>query len=227
MLRICSLFILMMASAVHAADRLSIEGAARVIDGDTLEVAGTRVRLFGIDAPERSQTCAGPQGDWDCGRWSGEELTRWIGGRTVRCDGVEWDRYERLVARCDAGQGDLGAAMVQGGAAIAYRAYARDYIYPERAARYRRRGVWHNGGENFTTPAEYRAESRAAQAQPPQRAPAHGACAIKGNVSASGRVYHIPGQRDYERTRIDETRGERWFCTEDEARAAGWRRAAR
>ena len=217
----------MMASEVHAVDRISVQGPARVIDGDTLEVAGTTVRLFGIDAPERGQTCGAPQGEWDCGGWSRAELARLIDGRSVRCDGVERDRYDRLVARCDAGRGDLGAAMVQNGAAIAYRAYSHDYVYPERAARYRRRGVWRQGADAFTPPADYRAEQRAGQQPAPQGAAAQGSCAIKGNVSASGRVYHMPGQRDYDRTRIDVTRGERWFCTEEEARVAGWRRALR
>ncbi|WP_444429667.1 sunset domain-containing protein [Rhodobacter capsulatus] len=50
-----------------------------------------------------------------------------------------------------------------------------------------------------------------------------GACRIKGNISKKGQIFHLPGSRDYDRTRIDETRGERWFCTEAEARAAGWR----
>ena len=54
-----------------------------------------------------------------------------------------------------------------------------------------------------------------------------GGCAIKGNISQNGRIYHMPGQADYARTRIAESRGERWFCSEAEARAAGWRRARR
>lgn len=52
-------------------------------------------------------------------------------------------------------------------------------------------------------------------------------CTIKGNISPDGMIYHMPGQRDYSRTRISEKNGERWFCTEDEAVAAGWRRATR
>ncbi len=54
------------------------------------------------------------------------------------------------------------------------------------------------------------------------------ACLIKGNISRSGeRIYHVPGGRWYDATRIDPLRGERWFCSEAEARAAGWRRAKR
>jgi hypothetical protein len=51
-------------------------------------------------------------------------------------------------------------------------------------------------------------------------------CVIKGNVNTRGeRIYHVPGQRYYDETRISPSHGERWFCSEQEARAAGWRRA--
>ena len=64
---------------------------------------------------------------------------------------------------------------------------------------------------------------------PPVAARDLGACRIKGNISHNSgrRIYHVPGDRDYERTRISQSRGERYFCTEAEARAAGWRRAGR
>jgi len=203
----------MLAGAAQA----DVRGAARVIDGDTLEVAGVHVRLYGIDAPELAQSC----GAWDCGHWARDELARLIGARPVLCRGAESDRYGRLLARCDAGQGDLGAAMVGGGAAFAYRRYAMDYVGAERTAQVRALGLWQDDVP-VTRPEDFRAERHAAAAQV-----APGDCRIKGNLSDNGRVYHLPGQRDYDRTRIDTTRGERWFCTEDEARAAGWRRARR
>lgn len=53
-----------------------------------------------------------------------------------------------------------------------------------------------------------------------------GECVIKGNVSTQGeRIYHVPGQKYYDDTRISRSHGERWFCSEEEARAAGWRRS--
>lgn len=208
----------MLAGAAQA----DIRGAARVIDGDTLEVAGVHIRLFGIDAPEMDQPC----GDWACGRWARDELARLIGGRRVTCSDGAPDRYGRVLARCDAGRGDLGQAMVQGGAAFAYRRYALDYVGAERAARAAERGLWRDGGRGVTLPEDFRAAHRSSVTEEPQQAP-RGGCAIKGNISDSGRVYHLPGQRDYDRTRIDTGRGERWFCTEAEARAAGWRRARR
>lgn len=71
------------------------------------------------------------------------------------------------------------------------------------------------------------ARSSAATAETGTAAPVQiAACLIKGNISSSGeRIYHVPGQRYYARTIIDLRRGERWFCTEAEAIAAGWRRS--
>ena len=220
-----------MASAAQA----DVSGRARVIDGDTLEVAGTHVRLFGIDALERSQTCDTPHGEWACGAWARDELARLIGERGVRCVGDTRDRYGRLVARCDAGQGDLGAALVEDGAASAYRRYSRAYLGEEARAREAERGMWRRDGDGVLAPDAWRAARRSAQGagvgadsgrsdRPPMSEAPEG-CAIKGNVSANGHIYHLPGQRDYDRTRIDPARGEHWFCSEAEARAAGWRPA--
>ncbi len=197
-----------------------LAGQARVIDGDTLDISGERVRLHGIDAPEMRQTCAAPDGDWSCGEWARDELLRLIGGAALRCTGIERDRYGRLVATCHADGRDLGAALVEGGAAIAYRRYSYAYTAQEDRARRARRGMWAEGETDLVRPAQWRQTQTPAQAAP-------GECAIKGNISSNGRIYHLPGQRDYALTRIDTSRGERWFCTEEEASAAGWRRAQR
>ncbi|MFO0997127.1 MAG: hypothetical protein U1F33_10630 [Alphaproteobacteria bacterium] len=62
----------------------------------------------------------------------------------------------------------------------------------------------------------------------PSLADGASACRIKGNISESGeRIYHVPGGAFYDKTAISPARGERWFCTESEARAAGWRRSRR
>lgn len=211
--------VLMLLGGTAQAD---LRGMARVIDGDTLEIAGTTVRLHGIDAPEADQTCDGDGRPWPCGEWAGDELRRMIGGDTVECARIDTDRYGRTVARCTVGRHDLGGVLVEAGAAFAYRRYSLDYVAQERAAQSARRGLWDHGGAGTAQPALWRGTVRHVAAQPEP-----GNCAIKGNVSANGRIYHLPGQRDYERTRINVERGERWFCSEAEAQAAGWRPAQR
>jgi endonuclease YncB( thermonuclease family) len=231
MLRNCSFPVLALALAAAsaaAADRIS--GPARVIDGDGLRIRGTVVRLYGIDAPELDQICELSGGPWACGRWAKAELEALVAGREVRCTERARDRYGRSVATCTAGGLDLAEAMVRRGAAFAYRAFSADYIAAEKAAMIAGAGLW---AAVVTRPAEHRAAARAAAsagteaaADGEAAAPA-GACAVKGNISAAGRIYHLPGQADYESTRIDPARGERWFCSAAEAEASGWRPARR
>lgn len=193
-----------------------LDGPVRVIDGDTLEISGERVRLFGIDAPEHDQRCTDAAGrPWACGARATETLRDLTRGRAVRCSGEEQDRYGRLVAHCTVAGRDLGAAMVRDGMAFAYRRYSRDYVGAEEQAKAAGRGIWAGAAEN---PAAVRAGARPVQAAP-------GGCAIKGNISSHGRIYHLPDDRSYAKTRINTATGERWFCTEAAARAAGWRHA--
>jgi endonuclease YncB( thermonuclease family) len=111
-----------------------VSGRARVIDGDTLDVAGVRVRLFGIDAPEHRQKCGAGEGAWACG----DAAARRLGALTapgVRCTGHEHDRYRRLVATCEAGGVDIGERMVAEGFAWAFVRYSEAYVATEAAAR--------------------------------------------------------------------------------------------
>ncbi|MCX7645078.1 MAG: thermonuclease family protein [Rhodobacteraceae bacterium] len=197
----------------------TVTGPARAIDGDTLEIGGERIRLFGIDAPELAQGCSRDGADWACGRWARARLAARLAGATIVCEGRGRDRYGRLVATCRAGGQDLAGLLVREGAAFAFRRYSDAYVAAEKEALIAGRGIW--AGE-VEPPAALRAATRAA---PDPQAPE--GCPIKGNVSASGRVYHLPGQADYAATRIDPARGERWFCSEQEARRAGWRPARR
>lgn len=192
----------------------TLVGAARVVDGDTLEIAGERIRLHGIDAPETGQTCTDAAGaGWDCGGFATAALARLAAGET-RCEGVEHDRYGRLVARCSAIGADFGAALVEGGAVFAYARYSADYLAHEARARAAGRGVWAGQAER---PDLVRASGGAAEA--PE------GCAIKGNISGNGRLYHLPGSRGYGATVVSTAKGERWFCSEDQALAAGWVKA--
>lgn len=210
------LALLALAHPAPAADELHVSGAARAIDGDTLEIGAERVRLFGIDAPEHDQTCSASGRAWDCGAFAFRELDGMVTGRDLTCTGRDHDRYGRLLARCDLAGQDLGAALVSAGAATAYRRYSLDYLGEEEAARAAGLGIWRG---SMQQPEAYR-HSTPAQADAPTAG-----CTIKGNISNNGHIYHLPGQEHYANTRVDPKRGEAWFCTEAEARAAGFRKA--
>jgi len=183
---------------LHAPRPARLAGSAQVVDGDTFWLDGTKIRVFGIDAPEAA-TPLGPRAtDW---------LRRRLDGREVTCVERDTDRYGRTVATCFLGGEDVAEAMVSEGWARAYRRFSLDYVDEEATARAAGLGIW---------------------AEPLVPATGTRDCAIKGNISGDGRrIYHLPGNRSYDMTRIDESRGERWFCTEDEARRAGWRSPGR
>jgi endonuclease YncB( thermonuclease family) len=130
-----------------------VSGVARIVDGDSLEVAGVRIRLFGIDAPEARQQCRDARSEsYACGREATRALDRLIGGRTVTCTPVAYDRYDRDVATCEVIGRDLGDAMVRAGHARDYRSRGR-YAAAEQEARAAKRGIW--SGE-FEDPQAWR-----------------------------------------------------------------------
>lgn len=132
-------------------------GPAKIIDGDTIVVAGEMVRLHGIDAPELDQTSLWRGEHIACGMMAMAALEALTAGVTLRCVGVERDRYGRLVAKCFSPNGvDVGRRLVLAGWAVAYRRYSRDYIDAEDKARKARRGMWRG---TFTKPWEWRASS--------------------------------------------------------------------
>ena len=131
-----------------------ITGKPRVIDGDTIEVAGERIRLHGIDAPEADQTCADKDSKpWACGQEATFALLYMIGDHWITCKGDERDRYGRLIAVCYAGPYDLNAKMVRQGWALAYRRYSMDYVDAEAAAKEAGAGMWRG---KFVLPWEWR-----------------------------------------------------------------------
>ena len=204
--------------AAHA----RIAGPATVNDGDSITVSGHRIRLFGIDAPEGKQTCVAGGQRWRCGRSATRALRKRISGRSVVCTERDRDGYGRVVAVCRVDGQDINAWMISQGMAVAYRKYSRAYVGQERSAKAARRGMWRG---QFVPPWDWRRGKRLAAAAPAASA---GECRIKGNISRSGtRIYHVLGAQHYDRTRINTSKGERWFCSEAEARAAGWRRAKR
>ncbi len=200
-----------------------MSGSVRVVDGDTIVLGNVRVRLEGIDAPETTQTCINQQHSvWRCGEAAGRQLTALIGTKPVVCDDLGPDKYGRSLGRCFAGATNLNAEMVRTGYAWAFVKYSRSYVAEEQTARAARMGIW----QGVTMPAwEFRARAWAA-AEPSSP----NSCKIKGNVTDAGRIYHMPWSPWYEKVQMDQVsrgqaKGKRWFCSEEEAVAAGWRAA--
>ena len=198
-----------------------VSGKPRIIDGDTVDIAGQRIRLHGMDAPEASQVCEADGKQWHCGQEATWALANIIGRTWVTCVERDKDRYGRVVAVCKVGGSrglDVGSAMVMEGWALAYRKYSKDYVGAEEVAREAGKGLWRG---LFVPPWEWRRGKRLAS----EAANDNRECPIKGNIGKGGiRIYHMPGGSFYSRTKINEARGERWFCSEDDAVAAGWRR---
>jgi endonuclease YncB( thermonuclease family) len=120
--------IALLASLAIAAPAVAAEiaGPARVIDGDTIDIAGTRIRLWGIDAPETRQTCEGRDGQtYECGRDSRAVIIELTRDRVVTCDPRDRDRYQRVVAVCRTEAGDINAAIVRRGWAVDWPRYSQ------------------------------------------------------------------------------------------------------
>lgn len=205
-----------------------ISGSARAGDGDSLTIGEVRVRLFGIDAPELGQTCQKSGQVWACGRAAADRLSDLVSGREVRCLPTGLDVHGRVVARCSAGAIDLNRTMVATGYALAFRRYSMDYVSAEQSARLSKKGLW---AGTFEMPSEVRAgqgigRSVRSPTAPRRRQPqtafsAPASCNIKGNHSRRGEfIYHLPGMPYYA-----QTRAEAMFCSEAEAKAAGYRKA--
>lgn len=209
--------------AVATAQATSVlTGTAHVIDGDTIIVAGEHVRLEGIDAPERDQTCQRDGKAWACGSRATQALRGLIRDQEVSCRVIGRDAYGRALGACSAGQVNLNSAMVRSGFALDFRQYSSAYIPQEEAAKADRAGMWSG---TFVPPWEWRHGARATAARPSgQPAGPAGCIIIKGNVNRRGeRIYHLPGSRDYGTVVLSPAKGERWFRTEAEAAKAGWR----
>lgn len=135
-----------------------VMGQASVVDGDTLEIGGKRVRLFGVDAFESSQQCVFNGKQWPCGRRAAFALADHIKDSTISCRPTGQKSYERIVARCFKGaDDDVGRFQVQQGWALAATAFSHDYVKDEEAARAKLAGAW---SSTFLPPWQYRKESR-------------------------------------------------------------------
>ncbi len=127
----------------------NVEGQAKILDGDSLVVAGREVRLLGIDAPEGRQKCRRDGREWPCGQEGRRLLRRLIGKQPVFCKGLDIDKHDRLLALCRSGGLDLNREMVMEGFAVSYGRYATE----ERNAKKNKRGMW---SSEFQRPRDWR-----------------------------------------------------------------------
>ena len=185
----------------------------RVIDGDTIEIeGGVRVRYIGIDTPEPGQCFGGN---------ATEENQKLVDGAQIKLetDIERLDRYGRLLAYVFVGDIFVNDQLVLDGVATVTTyppnvKYVNQFLESQKKAQKDKRGVWSDSPCPATEPTQAEVKSQET------------GCLIKGNISSSGeKIYHTPGQRYYERTKITPDKGEQWFCSEDEAVQVGWRKA--
>ena len=159
-MRTTALFaVLLLLPLTAAAD---ITGKPRVIDGDTIAIAGQRIRLHGIDAPESKQTCLAEGRRWACGRNATFAVAELIGRNWVTCRRRDVDRYKRVVAVCNVAGPEgpnINRWIVSRGWALAYRRYSTDYVAAETEARKARIGIWRG---KFVAPWDWRRGERLA-----------------------------------------------------------------
>lgn len=141
-----------------ATPALAIQGQATVIDGDTIEIHGERIRLDGIDAPESWQLCYAPAA-YRCGQEAAFALADFIGRRTVTCHQTDTDRYRRVIARCSVGGQDVALWLVENGHALDWPRYSKgEYADAQRRASGALLGVWRG---QFQWPWEWRRDRNA------------------------------------------------------------------
>lgn len=191
----------------------------RVIDGDTIEIeGGVKVRYIGVDTPEVVDPRTVPQ----CyGAEASVENRALVEGKSVKLekDISETDKYGRLLRYVFTGDIFVNEHLVRQG--FAYSSsyppdikYQNQFTEAQKEASTNNRGLW-NACLN---------PSVSSQSSQPSGPSAN--CQIKGNISSSGeKIYHLPSQQYYNKTVIDETKGEKWICTENEAVSAGFRKS--
>ena len=195
----------------------------RVVDGDTIEIeGGEKVRYIGIDTPETVD----PRKPVQCfGVEASKKNKELVEGKMVRLekDITDRDKYNRLLRYIWVDDVLINLELVKQGFAYSYSyppdiKYQEQFVKAQEEAREAKEGLWNSCQSDSRV-------SGASTSASSDTSPA-GNCVIKGNISSTGeKIYHLPGCGSYSKTKIDESRGEKWFCSESEAQAAGWRRA--
>jgi endonuclease YncB( thermonuclease family) len=195
----------------------NIHGRARAVTGDTLRIGRALVKLNHVVAPETGQTCTRADGrTWRCGEDARAALARLLRGARVDCT-LSDDGSVGSIARgdCRKGDADLGSALVRDGHVFAETGFFARHASLESEARDNHRGMWAGQAQR---PETFRA---AAWEAARQKAP--DSCPIKGRVTSRSKLYVMPWMDGYDSIKIRSSRGERWFCSEEDARRAGWR----
>jgi endonuclease YncB( thermonuclease family) len=226
------------------AQAADITGTAKVREGDNVLIGNSRIRLGGIDAPSVDQLCLNNHGErWTCGIAARDELIKHADNKSWTChlrQGAA-DRRGRIVARCEVDGEDIQKWLVRNGWALSYARFSHDYDDDEKAAREAKAGMWQGA---FIAPWDWRVRNKKTAilgaARPPENAlaillaSASGSvapspdCTIKGNVNHAGEcIYHTPKSRWYAKIEMKISKGTRWFCSVDEAEAAGCRETKR
>jgi endonuclease YncB( thermonuclease family) len=231
--------LLLLPAVAAAAD---ITGVPKIREGDQITIGNSRIRLGGIDAPSVDQLCLNHRGErWTCGVAARDELVKHAGGKSWTCHVRQTDRRGRQIARCEVDGEDIQKWMVKSGWALAYVRFSHDYDADEKAARDAKAGMWQGA---FIAPWDWRVRNKKTtilgSAKPPDNAStillasASGPvapspdCTIKGNVNRSGEcIYHQPTSRWYAKIEMKISKGTRWFCSVEEAEAAGCRETKR
>jgi endonuclease YncB( thermonuclease family) len=230
---------LLLPALAQAAD---ISGVPKIREGDQVTIGNSRIRLGGIDAPSVDQLCLDTQGErWTCGVAARDELIHHAADKTWTCHVSQVDRRGRSVARCEVDGEDIQQWLVKSGWALSYTRFSHDYDADEKAAREAKVGMWQGA---FIAPWDWRIRNKKTAilgaAKPPESAHAillasasgpvapSPECTIKGNVNSAGEcIYHKPTSRWYAQIKMKISKGTRWFCSVEEAEAAGCRETRR
>ena len=219
-----------------------ITGVPKIHDGDQVVIGSARIRLRGIDAPALDQLCLNNAGErWTCGVAARDELIHHTDKKSWTCHVERTDRRGRNVAKCEVDGEDIQKWLVASGWALAYVRFSHDYEADEKAAREAKAGMWQGA---FIAPWDWRVRNNKTvilgAAKPPANAHAillasasgpvapSPECTIKGNVNSAGEcIYHTPKSRWYAQIKMQVTKGTRWFCSVEDAEAAGCRETRR
>jgi len=189
-----------------------------VLDGDTIEMDGKVIHLYGIDAPELGQHCLRGHILTNCGLTAAFELHKFIGMQLTPVVCVPRKEFSRGdVQVCTVGHENLAKVMLRNGSVMAAPKSDPDYLEAERYARVANLGIWHT---KFVPPWDWRAGKRL----PEEFADDERPCPVKGIVDKDNvRTFYVVTDAGYWRHHVDPSRGDRYFCSLDAAWKAGWR----